>query len=115
MHLISTKQKIQQEDESHKKFQMLSQQFSNEKIIQGDLTENSNLRVEVLSLTLTAPSKKYKNLFVKLNFGDQSAQTQTLNDPFNLVWNEVFELYEFSNKARSKTLKTIYPLRFVRT
>lgn len=92
MHLVSTKAKIQQEDDNYKKYSRLSQQFQGEKVLNGDLTENSSLKVDVLSLTLAAPNKKYKNLFVKLRFGDQSEQTQVLNDSYNLVWNQLFEL-----------------------
>lgn len=91
MHLIQTRNKLNQEEADYKNYQNLAQTYKNEKITNG-LSESARLKIEINGVSFNRINKKYTNIFVKIIYGKDINQTSVLSDLKNLIWNENFEL-----------------------
>jgi hypothetical protein len=93
MHILQTKLKLEAEEKDRLEFLNRAQTYKNEKIIEDNLSDNAKIKIEICNVVINKTNKRYENIFIKLIFGAEIQQTSVLNDPKNLVWNQMFELY----------------------
>lgn len=96
MHLIQTKNKLNQEEAEYKNYQKLAQTYKTENIT-NSLSDSAKVKIEINSLTFNRINKKYSNIYVKIIYGKDEKVTSIQADIKNLIWNESFELYDFDN------------------
>lgn len=92
MHLIQTRNKLNQEEDAYKNYQNLAQTYKTENITNG-LSDSARIKIEINSVTFTRMNKKYSNIYVKIIYGKEEKLTSVQPDIKNLVWNDSFELY----------------------
>jgi|LauGreDrversion4_2_1035121.scaffolds.fasta_scaffold70026_3 hypothetical protein len=93
MHILQTKLKLEAEEKDRLEFLNRAQTYKNEKIIEDNLSDNAKAKIEICNVVINKPNKRYENIFLKLILGAEIQQTSVLNDPKDLVWNQMFELY----------------------
>ena len=91
MHLIQTRNKLNQEEGAYKNYQNLAQTYKTENITNG-LSDSARVKIEINNVTFSRLNKRYNNIYVKIIYGLEEKLTSVVADIKNLIWNESFEL-----------------------
>ena len=91
MHLIQTRNKLNQEEAAYKNYQNLTQTYKTENITNG-LGDSARVKIEINSVNFNRINKRYSNIFVRIVYGKEEKATTVQPDMRSLIWNESFEL-----------------------